>query len=78
MRKKPNPPAPISDALRNFDQLPNSANVRRPVVRALFGCSDTTIWRRVKDGTLPSPSKMSPRIATWNVGEIRAALDCKS
>lgn len=74
MRKNQPLPASISDALRQFDQLPDSANVRRPVVRALFGWSDTTLHRRIQDGTLPAPSKMSPRIATWNVGKIRAVL----
>ena len=46
--------AAISTALRNFDQLPDTAHVRQPVVKALFGCSDATVWRRVKDGGMPT------------------------
>lgn len=64
----------IPDALKNFDSLPDSANVRQPVVEALYGCSAATVWRMVKRGTLPAPRKLSERVTAWNVGEIRAAL----
>jgi predicted DNA-binding transcriptional regulator AlpA len=64
----------IPDALKNFDSLPDSANVRQPVVQGLFGCSDTTVWRMVKRDTLPKPRKLSERVTAWNVGELRQAL----
>ncbi|MBS0586369.1 MAG: AlpA family phage regulatory protein [Proteobacteria bacterium] len=64
----------IPDALKNFDSLPDSANVRQPVVQALYGCSSATIWRMVKRGTLPTPRKLSERITVWNVGDLRKAL----
>jgi len=35
----------IPDALANFDQLPNSAYVRLPVIMALYGVSAPTILR---------------------------------
>lgn len=66
--------AAIPDALVNFDQLPNSANVRLPVVVALFACSPATVWRRVHKGTLPAPRKLSEAVTAWNVGELRKAL----
>jgi len=62
------------EALRNFDSLPNSANVRQPVVEALCGFSSATVWRRVNDGGLPRPHKLSDRVTAWNVGELRGAL----
>lgn len=68
------PAAPIPAALRNFDALPDSANVRLPVVAALFACSTVTVWRRVKKGTLPTPRKLSEGVTAWNVGELRKAL----
>jgi predicted DNA-binding transcriptional regulator AlpA len=64
----------IHDALKNFDSLPDSANVRQPVVKALFGCSDATVWRMVKRGSIPTPRKLSERVTTWNVGALRKAL----
>jgi predicted DNA-binding transcriptional regulator AlpA len=68
------PGAPIPAALKHFDSLPDAANVRQPVVEALFACSDSTVWRRTKDGTIPRPRKLSPRVTAWNVGELREAL----
>lgn len=66
--------ASIPEALRNFDQLPNTANVRQPVVQALYACSPASVWRGVKDGRIPKPRKLSPRTTCWNVGELRRAL----
>lgn len=66
--------ASIPEALKNFDQLPNTANVRQPVVQGLYGCSAASVWRGVKDGRIPKPRKLSPRTTCWNVGELRQAL----
>lgn len=66
-------PSAIPDALKNFDSLPDSANVRQPVVEALLGCSAATVWRMVKRGTL-KPRKLSERVTGWNVGELRQVL----
>ncbi len=71
MRNKHNS---INHELQFFDQFPNSANVRLPVVEALFACSAPTVWRRVKSGHIPKPRKFSPRVTCWNVGELRQAL----
>lgn len=62
-----------SEALKHFDSLPDSANVRLPVVRALFACSAATVWRSVGK-TIPRPRKLSARTTCWNVGELRQAL----
>ncbi len=64
----------LPEALRNFDQLPDTANVRQPVVQGLYACSAASIWRGVKDGRIPKPRKLSPRTTCWNVGELRQAL----
>lgn len=70
--------ADIPAALRNFDVLPQACFVRQPVVEALFACSAATVWRRVKNGTLPAPQKLSPRVTAWNVGALRRVLSgCK-
>jgi len=64
---------PVLDALRNFDALPDSAEVRQPVVEGLFAISAATVWRWVHAGHLPMPHKFGPRTTTWNVGALRAA-----
>ena len=60
--------------LEHFDQLPDSAFVRQPVVEKLFACSAATVWRRVADSRIPKPRKLSERVTVWNVGQLRAAL----
>lgn len=65
----------VPEALKNFDLLPDSANVRAPVVAALFGISAATVWRKSKDGKLPTPRRISDRVTVWNVGELRASLN---
>ena len=68
----------INPALRDFDAMPNSAYIRLPVIKALYGVSSATIWRGVKIGTIPKPSKLSERCTAWNVGLVRAALAAKA
>lgn len=64
----------IPVALANFDFLPNSANVRLPVVAGLFSCSRATVWRMARDGRIPAPKKLSIRVTAWNVGDLRSSL----
>jgi len=68
----------IPEALKNFDQLPNSAFIRLPVVQRLYGISTASVWRGVKKGTIPAPKKLSERCTAWNVGLIRKALAAKA
>ncbi len=68
----------VLETLATFDSLPGCARVRLPVVMSLFGVSSTTVWRNVKAGLIPKPDKLSSRATTWNVGELRKALDAHS
>jgi len=68
----------IPEALQNFDLTPNSAFIRLPIVMRLYGVSAATIWRGVKKGTIPKPSKLTERTTAWNVGLVRAALAAKA
>ena len=63
----------MQSSLENFDKLPAVAAIRLPVVAALFSISPASVKRRVRDGTLPPPKKIG-RLVTWNVGELRRAL----
>lgn len=64
----------VSAALATFDQLPDCANVRLPVVMALYACSPATVWRGVKAGIIPKPRKLTPRTTTWLVSDLRQSL----
>ena len=66
----------INLALRDFDNLPDSAMVRLPTVAALYGCSKATIWRLVKNKRL-NTYKLSERCTTFSVKELREALALK-
>lgn len=63
--------AGLPQALAKFDELPNSARVRAPVVAALHGVSLATVWRWTKSGLLPAPTKDGPNTTTWAVGDLR-------
>lgn len=64
----------INPALRDADSLPDSAQVRLPVVKGLFGVSGATVWRMVKAGKLKT-YKLTERTTTFNMGELRALLN---
>ena len=66
--------AAVNDVLERFGSLPDEAHVRLPVVKELYGCSEASVWRYVKNGTLPAPRKFGSRVTAWNVGELRASL----
>lgn len=65
----------------SFDALPDSAYIReaqlvqsrkRPGAPAPLPFSAPTLWRKVKAGTFPKPSKLSERVTAWRVGDVRA------
>lgn len=60
-----------------FSQLPNEAFVNIQTVKALLGCSASTVWREVARNNIPSPYRLSIRNTRWNVGELRQALASK-
>jgi len=63
-----------------FDALPDSAFIResqlvqspkRPEIPAPLPFSAPTLWRKVKAGTFPKPTKLSTRVTAWRVGDVR-------
>ena len=75
MRPSENLNPTFPSALVNFDQLPASAFVRLPVVRAVLGGrSAASIYRDVQAGRLPAPVALGPRCSGWNVGRLREAI----
>lgn len=61
-----------------FDALPNNAFVREAeLVRtetnptAPLPFSTHTLWRKVRDGSFPRPSKLAPRVTAWLVQDVR-------
>jgi predicted DNA-binding transcriptional regulator AlpA len=75
--QQPKLPKAIPDALANFDQLPDSAYIRLPVMVGLFGISSASIWRGVKNQSIPKPVKLTERTTAWSVRLVREALASK-
>ena len=59
--------------LEEFYRLPDEAVVRPPVVRAVLGCSRSTIVRLQRTGQLV-PCRLNSRFTVYTVGSIRALL----
>ena len=49
--------------------------IRITGVMAAFGLSRTTIWRRVRAGTLPPPVALGPQARGWYEDEIQEAQE---
>ena len=65
------------NALAGFDQLPESANVRLPVVAALCGVSPVTVWRWSKSGRLPMGTFAARVIANARPGALLVCANAR-
>lgn len=73
---------PILTSHAVFDTLPDSAWLRESqLVRSSKSPASTvaplpfsapTLWRMVKSGKFPKPTKLSARVTAWQVGQVRA------
>lgn len=68
----------VREDLQHFDELPDSAHVRLPIVTKVCGCGAATVWRHVREKRLPSPVRLGPKISAWNVGALRAHLAARA
>jgi predicted DNA-binding transcriptional regulator AlpA len=62
-----------AEALKNFDNLPDSAFVTSKTAATVIGMSDAAVWRFAKAGRLTA-KKIGLRATRFNVGEIRALV----
>lgn len=67
-------PQQIPAATRNFEKLPDSAQIGPRDMCALLSCSNETLKRRWRAGVIPAPIRHSHNMLRWNVGEVRSAL----
>lgn len=82
------PAAKIAPAQAVFDRLPDSAWLRESqLVRspnnpdsaiAPLPFSAPTLWRMVKDGRFPKPTKLSARVTAWQAGQVRAWMQAQA
>jgi predicted DNA-binding transcriptional regulator AlpA len=67
-------PRGVSPTLKNFEALPDSAQIGPRDMCSLLSCSNETLKRRWKAGVIPVPIRHSHNMLRWNVGEVRSAL----
>jgi|HubBroStandDraft_1064217.scaffolds.fasta_scaffold17613_4 predicted DNA-binding transcriptional regulator AlpA len=60
------------EAIKRFDDLPDSAGVCVHTVAAVTGYSVPSVWRLSREGRLPKPRRISSNTTRWIVGEVRA------
>ena len=65
-------------SIEDFNSLPDAAFIRPAAVAILRCCSIKTVWRHAKEGLLPPPVKLSPKITGFNVGALRAILNAQA
>lgn len=51
--------------------------IDKPQVLARVPWSDTTLWRRVKDGTFPAPLRISANRIAWREADVEAWIAAK-
>jgi len=68
----------IPQVFPDIDLMSDSGFIRLPQLKFLLSVSSATIWRGVKNGTIPKPVKLTERTTAWNVGLVRAALAAKA
>lgn len=63
----------------NFDNLPDTGFIRPgQLVPDVVPFSAPTLWRKIKLGTFPKPTKLSERVTAFKVGDVRAWLKSQS
>lgn len=55
--------------------LPQVGFVRLPAVLAVYPISKSKLYADIKAGKFPAPTKLSERVAAWNVETLRAFLE---
>jgi prophage regulatory protein len=63
------------DMLKTFDDLPDSALIRCPLVLTLTGLSRATLHRRIKQGKFPRGVQLGENSVAWRAGDIRRWLN---
>ena len=74
MTQKATDGALLQTALRVYPDLPPHAWIRRETIMALASCSDYKLWEYVRNGELPTPTRVGKRNVAWLKEEVEAFL----
>lgn len=68
----------LQELIRRVRCVPNERILRLPNVKAKTGHANSTIWKSVKDGTLPPPIRIGSRSVGWKESEIDAWIEARA
>ncbi len=57
--------------------LPKTGYIRVQKLIQIIPFSASTIWRKSKNGSFPSPVKLSEQITAWRVEDVQAWMQAK-
>jgi len=49
--------------------------LRLPQVAEMLSVSKSTVWLYSRNGTLPKPTKLSPRVTVWKQSDVMALIE---
>jgi len=67
----------LREIIARARSISNDRMLRMPHVRAKSGRGSSTIWKDVKEGTLPPPVAIGKRSVAWKESEIQACMDAR-
>lgn len=64
----------MANQQKALSSFPTNGMIRPKRLAELLGISESTVWRKAKNGTLPRPIKISERVAAFDAAEINEWL----
>lgn len=64
-------------AVIHYETLPADALLRERELLPVLPYSAPTLWRRVKSGDFPQPTRLEGRITCWRWGDVRTWLEAQ-
>lgn len=62
----------MTNQISQNSALPTTGYIRQSqLIPHIFPFSAATLWRKVKNGSFPTPVKLSERITAWKVEDIK-------
>lgn len=68
----------LREIVQRVREITNDRMLRLPQVKTKIGYATSTIWKAVKEGTLPSPVSLGPRTVAWRESELQAWIDANT
>lgn len=68
----------LREIVKRVREITNDRMLRLPQVKVKTGYAASTIWKAVKEGSLPSPVSLGPRTVAWRESELQAWIEANT